>query len=174
MFAMIAATSLNRVIGNNGQIPWNLPDDLNYFNRITRNHRIIMGRLTCLSIGRLLPNRESYILTSQPDSLPFPGIKHLNNWQELSQWQQAAETIFICGGQRPYEAFLPYCQELHLTWVLTELKGDTYFPQFDANEWSLSSFSYHPKDKKHIYPFVIGHYMRKNTPQVFTSNQSIV
>lgn len=63
---LIAAMADNRVIGNKGQLPWNLPEDLGNFKRLTTGGVIVMGRKTFESIGRSLPNRRNIVLSSQP------------------------------------------------------------------------------------------------------------
>ena len=59
----IAAASLNRVIGKDGDLPWRLPEDLKWFKEITSGHAILMGRKTWESLGRPLPNRRNLILS---------------------------------------------------------------------------------------------------------------
>ena len=59
----IAAVSLNRVIGRGGELPWRLPEDLQWFKRITSGHAILMGRKTWESLGRALPNRRNLVLS---------------------------------------------------------------------------------------------------------------
>lgn len=63
--SMIVAASENRVIGNEGEMPWRLSADLQFFKRITTGHTIIMGRKTWESINRLLPGRTTVIITRQ-------------------------------------------------------------------------------------------------------------
>lgn len=55
----------NRVIGNRGKLPWDLPEDLQNFKRLTTGRTIVMGRKTYESIGRPLPNRRNIVLSSQ-------------------------------------------------------------------------------------------------------------
>ena len=62
MISLIAAVSKNGVIGNEGDLPWNLPSDLKKFKEITDNKPIIMGRKTWDSIGRPLPNRDNIVI----------------------------------------------------------------------------------------------------------------
>ncbi|MCB0781023.1 MAG: dihydrofolate reductase, partial [Flavobacteriales bacterium] len=40
----IAAVAENGIIGHKGDLPWHLPDDLKYFQRITKGHHVITGR----------------------------------------------------------------------------------------------------------------------------------
>lgn len=173
MFAIISALSLNQTIGVDNCLPWHLPDDLKFFNRVTQHHKVVMGRNTWLSIGKALPKRDCYILTTKPQDMPYPDIQPIDT-PTLAEWQNSPETIFIGGGKRPYEEFLPYTHKLYLTWVLADIKGTCQFPEMDMNEWSLESYEYHPADSQHAFPFVMCTYNRKNSPKVFTSNRSIV
>jgi dihydrofolate reductase len=54
-YIAIAAMAKNRIIGNNGKIPWYIPEDFRHFKDTTSGHPIIMGRKTFESIGRVLP-----------------------------------------------------------------------------------------------------------------------
>lgn len=59
--ALIAAVSINNVIGINGQMPWRIPEDLTRFKELTLGHPVIMGRKTYESIPkkfRPLPDRH--------------------------------------------------------------------------------------------------------------------
>ncbi len=57
MISLIAALAVDRVIGMENAMPWNLPADLARFKRNTLNKPVVMGRLT-ESIGRPLPGRK--------------------------------------------------------------------------------------------------------------------
>ncbi|MDB2448885.1 polyphosphate kinase 1 [bacterium] len=65
--ALIWAMSENRVIGRDNQLPWYLPNDLQYFKRVTSGKPVIMGRKTYDSIGKPLPNRTNIIITRDPN-----------------------------------------------------------------------------------------------------------
>jgi dihydrofolate reductase len=68
-FKAIAAMSLNRVIGAGGRIPWHLPDDFQWFRKMTMGNLIVMGRKTFEGLGHPLPNRKNLILTRHPQRL---------------------------------------------------------------------------------------------------------
>ena len=57
MISLIVAASTNNVIGNKGDLPWRLSDDLKRFKALTMGHHLLMGRSTFESIGRPLPGR---------------------------------------------------------------------------------------------------------------------
>lgn len=46
MISLIAALAVDRVIGMENAMPWNLPADLARFKRNTLNKPVVMGRLT--------------------------------------------------------------------------------------------------------------------------------
>ena len=63
---IIVAYCKNRGIGINNKLPWNYPEDLKQFAKITKgngNNAAIMGRKTYESIGRQLPRRYNIILS---------------------------------------------------------------------------------------------------------------
>ena len=56
------------VIGKENRLPWHLPAELQHFKETTLNHAILMGRVTFDGMGRrLLPKRETLILTRNPE-----------------------------------------------------------------------------------------------------------
>jgi len=67
---LIWAQSGSGVIGRDGGIPWQLPEDQARFKRITLGHTVVMGRLTWESLppkARPLPGRRNVVLTRQAD-----------------------------------------------------------------------------------------------------------
>lgn len=79
----VAAMSLNRVIGRDGQIPWHLPEDFRWFKELTQGHFVLMGRKTFESLGRPLPNRTNIVVTRRPRQLARDGRfapARIGNW----------------------------------------------------------------------------------------------
>lgn len=68
MISLIAALAVDRVIGMENAMPWNLPADLAWFKRNTLNKPVVMGRHTWESIGR--PYRDVKILLSAASQAP--------------------------------------------------------------------------------------------------------
>lgn len=130
-FTAIAAMSLNRVIGAGNKIPWHLPEDFQWFKKMTTGHVLIMGRKTYESIGKPLPNRMTIVLSRSANSIPgvqvVPELKRVDpNAAEL-----AGKTLFICGGAEIYKQALPLCSDLYLTLVKRVVEGDRFFPSFE-------------------------------------------
>jgi dihydrofolate reductase len=124
----IAAMSVNRVIGFEGQIPWHLPEDLKFFKRTTLGHVILMGRKTYESIGKPLPGRESWVVSRTAEEIP--GVRVISDINNIVPPADGRE-IFLIGGGQLYEALLPRCEELYLTLVRREATGDAFFPPFE-------------------------------------------
>ncbi len=122
----IAAMSLNRVIGAGGKIPWHLPEDLKFFKRATLGHVVLMGRKTYESLGKPLPGRENWVVSSHP----LPGVRIVHDLDEIVEPGGGRE-IFLIGGAQLYAALLPACAELLLTLVKREVFGDVFFPRFE-------------------------------------------
>ena len=68
--SIVAAMAENRVIGQEGRLPWHLPADLRRFRTLTTEHVLIMGRKTFESLGRPLSRRTSIVLTRRQDYRP--------------------------------------------------------------------------------------------------------
>lgn len=124
----IAAMSVNRVIGVDGQIPWHLPEDLKFFKRTTLGHIILMGRKTYDSIGKPLPGRESWVVSRSDKEIP--GVRVISDLNDIVPPADGRH-IFLIGGGQLYEALLPRCEELYLTLVRREATGDAFFPSFE-------------------------------------------
>ena len=60
---IIWAQEKNGGIGKNGKLPWNIPEDLQNFKKITLGSTILMGRKTWDSLPfKPLPDRRNIIL----------------------------------------------------------------------------------------------------------------
>ena len=64
-FTLVAAFDKNRLIGADNDLPWYLPADLKIFKKNTLNKPILMGRKTCESLKKPLPQRVNWVLSRQ-------------------------------------------------------------------------------------------------------------
>lgn len=140
--ALIAAMAANRVIGKNNQLAWRLPEDLQYFKRVTLGHHLIMGRKTWDSIGRPLPGRTTIVISRQADFSPA-GALVAHSLEQALQLCQGQEQVFVVGGAQIYALALPLAQRLYLTELAIEVDGDAWFPEFDAAQWQRVSHDPH-------------------------------
>lgn len=140
---MIAALAeVDRAIGYQGKLPWQIPEDLARFKRLTLNHTLIMGRKTWeLDLKkRPLPQRRMIVLSRSPYlDLSSPQQWHdpfevrvVRSLADAFALAANAERIFIAGGASVYEQTLGLADGLELTIVAGDYKGDVYFPEYDA------------------------------------------
>jgi dihydrofolate reductase len=164
--SLIAALARNRVIGKNNDLPWRLPDDMQFFMRTTRGHHVIMGRKNYESIPekfRPLPHRTNVIVTRQSD-YRAPGCTVVHSVEEALKLarKDGEKEVFIIGGAEIYRASLPYADRMYLTEIDAEIEGDTFFPEIDKNEWKEVSRQHHPADDRHAFAFDFVLYERKH------------
>jgi dihydrofolate reductase len=137
--SMIVAMALNRVIGREGDIPWKIPGEQKLFKQITLGHCILMGRKTYQSIQRPLPQRINIVITRQA-AYHAPGCIIAGSLSEALQACPAdEEEAFICGGGQLYHEALPQTDRIYLSILPRIVEGDTYFPEWPADEFSLTS-----------------------------------
>jgi len=155
----IAAVADNGTIGINGDLPWHLPDDLQYFMRTTLGHHVITGRKNYESIPdkyRPLKDRVNIVVTRNAD-YEAPGAIVLDSLEKaLEHAANAGEAeVFIIGGGQIYkEAFEKHAvQRLYLTLVHADISGDTHFPMIDAADWTEVGRVYHAADERHAHAF---------------------
>lgn len=157
--SLIAAMSRERAIGANNQMLWHLPKELAHFKRTTLNKTVVMGRKTYESLGRPLPNRRNVILTRQQD-LHIEGCEIVHTVEEALQ-KYGDEELMITGGGEIYELFLPIADRLYLTKVEVDIAhADACFPEFDEQEFTLTSSEFVESDEKNKYSFTICVYDR--------------
>jgi len=135
--AIIVAVSDNNIIGNGNALPWRIPEDLRRFKALTLGHTLIMGRRTFDSIGRPLPGRTTVVLTRRPD-FHAPGVLVARDRDEAVALAQGPQA-FVAGGADTYRLFFPIVTKLFITRVHGTYEGDTRFPAFDREAWTVVS-----------------------------------
>ena len=158
--ALIVATDEAGLIGKDNDLPWRLSADLQYFRRITMGKPIIMGRKTHESIGRPLPGRDNIIITSDKQYQAEDCIVTYSVAETLQACQDAEE-VMIMGGSSLYEQCLHMVDIIYLTQVHATLAGDTWFPEWNKDEWRCVSEEKHSADDNNEYPYSFMVYQRK-------------
>ena len=133
---IISAMTKQFVIGKGNALPWNIPDELKNFKRLTQGSTVIMGRRTYESIGRPLPNRNNIVLS--PPDWHVAGVSVCQSIDEsLNIARTFGKDIFIIGGAQTYAQFLPLAQRLFISYIKHDYEGDVFFPAFDLSEWNI-------------------------------------
>ncbi|MEX0869893.1 MAG: dihydrofolate reductase [Candidatus Spechtbacterales bacterium] len=138
--SLIVAMDKNRVIGNNGSIPWDLPEDLKLFQKITKDKAVIMGRRTWESLPeqyRPLPERSNIVITSQ-DEYKAPGAVVVGFAKDALSVPGSSSPTVVIGGAEIYSMFLPRVKIMYISHVEGEFEGDTRFPEVNWREWIMT------------------------------------
>ena len=134
MISQIACMARNRVIGSEGGLPWDLPEDMQFFRDTTRGHAIIMGRKTFESMPGRLKNRLNVIVTRN-DDYKVDGCEVFNKIEDAIEFcktkkEEWGEEIFVIGGEEIYRQTLPHTDRIYLTVIDQDFEGDAHFPEY--------------------------------------------
>ena len=157
--SIIAAIAKNGIIGTNNRLPWHLSSDLKRFKKLTLGKNIVMGRKTYQSIGRALPNRTNFILTTQPN-YSAPDCKTIHTLEDIHQLNKQHE-IMVIGGATLYKQLLPQATHLYLTTVDATPDGDTYFPVWSQETWKITQQTSYPADHNNDHNYQFTDYERQ-------------
>jgi dihydrofolate reductase len=175
--ALIVATSTDYGIGYDNNIPWNIPEELNNFKKITsetqdntKKNCIIMGRNTWTSLPKKpLPNRINIVVTSNligsvgNNNSSVIIINNIVDAIKYAKKREDIETIFIIGGELVYNEMINNHLAL-INKVYISIINDKYYKcNKYINMERIYEYFHIDKENIHImerYIFMIGD--RKN------------
>ena len=141
---MIYARARNGVIGDKGQLPWHLPEDLAHFKATTQGCPVIMGRKTWDSLParfRPLPGRLNIVLTRDAATaaqLQAEGALALASLEQAIAHCTALPAppaeLWVMGGAQVYAQALPLAQRVIVTEIARDYEGDAHAPELGP-EW---------------------------------------
>lgn len=138
----VAALAENRVIGDEGELPWpSIPADKQQYRGRIADHPVILGRVTFDSMRDDLPGSEQIVLSRSRQAFDVDTAYHASSVEEAVD---SAETLgsdraYVIGGGAVYQLFQPHVDRMVLSRVHGEYEGDTYYPEWDDDAWTLKS-----------------------------------
>jgi len=169
---LIVACAENRVIGRDGKLPFDIPEDKAWFHEKTAGQTVVLGRICYETWPKVLADgRQPVVITSQPGhvkeiaaqkvglnlrgaQVPPQGIlTAVDVTAALAIAQTLPGEIMICGGQRIYEETLPIADRILLTLVHAEVPGDTFFPEWRHLPWR-ETWRKEGRDANYRYTFM--------------------
>ncbi len=163
IISIIAAMDETGGIGKNDRIPWHIKKDLIRLRDLTKDRYVILGRTSYESMagyydksGRPMPAKEYVVLTSNK---AFKSAR--NNTFAATSVETALnhakgsgdKEIFIIGGEKIFEQFLPFTDRLYLTQVKGNFDCDTFFP--DYSDFKKVVHSEQDSDEGHGFTYKI-------------------
>lgn len=131
---IVALAKKDRAIGNQGALPWHIPEDLKRFKAVTMGHALVMGRKTHESIGRPLPGRRNIVVTRS--GATFAGCETAASLEQAVTMARATDPMpMVIGGAELYAQALPLATHLFLTEVERDVEADTFFPALERDAW---------------------------------------
>ena len=142
---MIACVDSHWGIGNKGKLLVDIPADKKLFKELTIGGVVLGGRITMEGLpgGVALKERTNIVLTGKEgysfgDAVIVYSVEEAI--EELSHYPD--DRIYIIGGGRVYQSFLPYCDKAFVTKVNYRYEADTFFPNLDRDgQWMLARTS---------------------------------
>ncbi|WP_411841849.1 dihydrofolate reductase [Salinicoccus sp. HZC-1] len=158
MVSLIVCHANQNVIGFKNKMPWHLPVDLKHVKRLTEGNTIVMGRNTFESLGRPLPKRRNVVLTTNKD-FEAGGVDIIHGIEEI---KNLSGKIFIFGGSGVYQQTMDLVDEMYVTRIYETFAGDTFFPDYDLDEWEVAAREAGTVDEKNKYRHEFLKLIRKN------------
>lgn len=115
---LIVAVNNKNYIGRNGELMWQSTEDLQYFKQITMGATLICGRVTWVQCLKKKPLKgRSVVVVGK-------GYETLENALKIAK---ESDNVFIIGGAKIYEAFMPYVKTIYLSNINDNQVGDKQF-----------------------------------------------
>jgi dihydrofolate reductase len=131
MIVGIVAVGKNGAIGKDGRLPWHYATDMKFFRKTTISHACVMGYKTWLTLKRPLKDRLNIVLSRQADIGPQDSVITVRDVPSvLSVSRYLRCDLFVIGGAKVYQSFLPDIEK----WIVTEVPlivegADTFVPE---------------------------------------------
>lgn len=158
MFVIIAAVGQKGEMGKDGDLVFQIKEDMRFFKETTWGHKVLMGRKTFWSLPGVLKGRENYVLTSRPKELPGGVIPVTDLEALIEKYRDSEEVVFVIGGASVYSALLPYAKTIYLTEIEASVPADTFFPKFDQTGYHKSIIK---KGEEHGLKYTFVKYIKK-------------
>jgi len=138
--ASVAAVADNGVIGNGGDIPWpTIERDQRQYRERVADDPVIMGRKTFEQMAHNLPGSAQVVLSRSRDSFDAETAHHASSVEEATSIVETlgADVAYVIGGGAIYDLFQPHVDRMFLSRVPGEYEGDSVYPDWDPEEWTL-------------------------------------
>jgi len=128
---IIAAADDDFGIGKDGDIPWNVPGDFQFFKAMTYGSTLIVGRKTYENIGGL-SGRDFIVLSESRE-----GEEYVDSFNEAYWRYQTlqSEEVWVAGGQSIYENYVGIADSIFLSRIPGTYDCDTFFPEEKLDQY---------------------------------------
>ena len=147
-----AIGKVNKETGK-GELLFNIPADMQHFKEATTGNICVFGYNTYMSLPkRPLKNRINIVLWDKAPSIDC--LKGAITFSDFSQLVKFIEIlavqydVYICGGASVYKAFLPYYDEIDVTFVdAVDAEATAFFPNLQETDFDIIASSQSKNDE---------------------------
>ena len=144
----VAALAENRTIGVDGEVPWShIEADVRQYRERVAGSPVILGRRTFDSMRDDLPGARQIVVSRSVDSVDVPtavvadgvdaALELATGIVETGAFPDDA--VYVLGGGAIYDLFQPHVDRMALSHVHGAYDGDTLFPAWDDDEWTVET-----------------------------------
>jgi dihydrofolate reductase len=167
---LIAAVDTAGGIAKNGNMPWNIPEDMAHFRMMTMGHPIIMGRKTFDTIGKPLVGRTNIVISGDPffrnDStgaldrwITAGALVVVDSIAAAFEIAKDDPVVYVAGGLSIYEQAIQYCNEMIITTIKKDFDCDQVLV-VNMEDWETVSWEVKHSEKANL-DFIITAFTRK-------------
>ena len=138
----VAALADNLVIGDDGDLPWpSIPADKRQYRERIADDPVILGRITFESMLDDLPGSHQIVLSRRRDAFEVDSAYHAAGVDAAVDCatELGDDRAYVIGGGGIYRLFQPHVDRMVLSRVAGSYAGDSYYPEWDPDEWQLDS-----------------------------------
>jgi dihydrofolate reductase len=141
LISAIGAVASNGMLGLDGWLPWDIPEELAYFEQMVAGAALIIGRLTYESMD-VVPT-DSFVVSRNANLAMRPGCTRVASVEDgLRAALATQKPVFVIGGASIYAAAWPYCHYFYLTRIERVFSGDSMFPaEIPLDDWTIQEES---------------------------------
>ena len=165
---IVAAMSENRAIGRNGDIPWRVNGDFKFWQDISRNKPVIMGRKTYVGMPPSFKKRDKIIVVTRDTEFSADGVDVVHSIEDAVKRARkiaaghTCHDIIIGGGAEIYRQAFDHADHMYLSEIHTTVPdGDAFFPEFDESAWNTVLDETYDQKPGDTCGFTLRHYVRK-------------
>ena len=145
----VAALAENRAIGRDGEVPWpHIEADVRQYRERVAGSPVSLGRRPCDSMRDDLPGSRQIVVSRSADAVDVPTAVVADGVDSaIARAEEIAggggtdgdAPVYVLGGGTIYELFQPHLDRMVLSHVAGSYDGDTFYPAWDPDEWSVAT-----------------------------------
>jgi dihydrofolate reductase len=162
---IIAAVSDNLAIGKDGELPWHMPADLDFFHKQIEGALLLSGRTSYESSqGSTIFTNRPFIVVTRRKGYTVDGGRVAHSIEEAFAiaGKMSYDRLCILGGGVIYEQTINQADEIIISEIHTIVEdADAFFPKIDQSIWKEYDREDYPGDEENPYNYSFVFYKKR-------------